>query len=297
MKNRLTVVVVAYNSEDYLGDCLESLYSQTAVPNLKVVVVDNASKDCSIFSSLTARFPNLGVLYNSENLGFAKACNQGIACFPASYYLLLNPDCVVLANAVEKCLNYLDTKPDIGILGCRVQNPDGSLQLACRRSIPRPSVAFYRLTGLSRLFPASPRFGRYNYTYLNDRQANRVDAVSGSFLMFRSEVAEAIGPLDETFFLYGEDLDFCYRAMLAGWTIYYYPEAAVTHHKRKSSSQDPHVNNFHFYNAMKIFYRKHYGAKASALKNRAVFLGIDCLYGLALLKNRLFGRNDVGSQG
>ncbi|RPJ57567.1 MAG: glycosyltransferase family 2 protein [Acidobacteria bacterium] len=297
MKNRLTVVIVAYNSENYLEECLESLYRQTAVPDLKVVVVDNASADRSIFPVLQARFPDLGVLLNSENLGFATACNQGINCFPASSYLLLNPDCVVLNDAVGKCLKYLESRPEIGIVGCRVQNPDGSLQLACRRSIPRPSIAFYRLTGLSRLFSRSPRFGSYNYTFLDDRQPHPVDAVSGSFLMFRSEVAEAIGLLDQTFFLYGEDLDFCYRARQAGWIAYYYPEAAVTHHKRKSSSRDPRVNNYHFYNAMKIFYRKHYAASAGSLKERAVFLGIDCLYSLALLRNRLFGRSDVGSQG
>ncbi len=296
MKKRLTVVIVAYNSEAYLDDCLESLYTQTAVPDLNVVVVDNASADRSIFRALQSRFADLSILFNSQNLGFAKACNQGIACFPADSYLLLNPDCVVLNNAVGKCLSFLESKPEIGILGCRVQNPDGSLQLACRRSIPRPSIAFYRFTGLSRLFPRSRRFGRYNYTYLDDRQPHPVEAVSGSFLMFRSALTDSIGLLDETFFLYGEDLDFCYRATLTGWTVYYYPHAAVTHHKRKSSSQDPAVNNFHFYNAMKIFYRKHYRAGAGALKNRAVLLGIDCLYWLTLVRNRLFRRADVGSE-
>jgi len=297
MKNRLTVVVVAHNSADYLEDCLDSLYVQTAVPNLKLVVVDNASADRSIFPALKSRFPDLSILLNSDNRGFATACNQGIRCFPASYYLLLNPDCVVLNNAVAKCLDQLESKPKIGILGCRVQNPDGSLQLACRRTIPRPSVAFYRLAGLSRLFPRSRRFGRYNYTYLDDRESHPVDAVSGSFLMFRSEVTEAIGLLDETFFLYGEDLDFCYRTMRAGWTVYYYADAAVTHYKRRSSSRDPDANNFHFYNAMKIFYRKHYGGTSSPLKNRAILLGIDSLYRLALLRNRFFGRRDVGSEG
>ncbi len=297
MRNLLTVVLVAYNSADCLGECLESLYVETAVTRLKVVVVDNASADRSIFPELQARFPNLSILFNSENVGFAAACNRGITCFPADYYLLLNPDCVILENAVGKCLDYLESRPEIGILGCRVQNPDGSLQLACRRSTPRPSVAFYRLTGLSRLFPRSPRFGKYNYSYLDDGKPHPVDAVSGSFLMFRSGVTDAIGLLDETFFLYGEDLDFCYRATLAGWTVYYYADAAVIHHKRKSSSQDPGVNNFHFYNAMKIFYRKHYAAGAAPLKNRAVLLGIDCLYRLALVRNRVFGRKDVGSQG
>ena len=194
MRKRLTIIIVAYNSGAYLQECLESVYAQTAIPDLSVVVVDNASADRHIFPALQSRFPDLNILFNSENAGFAKACNRGIACFPANSYLLLNPDCVVLDNAVGKCLDYLESHPEIGILGCRVQNPDGSLQLACRRSIPRPSIAIYRLTGLSRLFPRSSRFGRYNYTYLDDRQAHPVEAVSGSCLMFRSAVADSYRP-------------------------------------------------------------------------------------------------------
>jgi len=297
MKNRLTVVIVAYNSQNYLEECLDSLYGQTNVPHLKVVVVDNASADRSIFPVLQARFPDLSLLFNCENLGFAKACNQGINCFPASFYLLLNPDSVVLNDAVGKCLSYLESSSEVGIVGCRVENPDGSLQLACRRSIPRPSTAFYRLTGLGWLFPHSQRFGRYNYTCRDDRETHPVDAVSGSFLMFRSEVLDSIGLLDETFFLYGEDLDFCYRTMLAGWGIHYYSKAAVTHYKRRSSAQDPEASNFHFYNAMKIFYRKHFSASAGPFKNRAVYFGIDCLYRLALLRNRLLRKSNVGSEG
>jgi len=297
MTSRLTVVIVSYNSEAYLEDCLASVYRETAIPNVKVVVVDNASSDRRIFPLLKHRFPDLAIVYNSANLGFAQGCNHGIRAFPACSYLLLNPDCVVSDRAIEKALAYLEQTPEIGIVGCRVQNPDGSLQLACRRSIPRPSTAFYRLTGLSRLFPRSERLGRYNYTYIDDRQAHPVEAVSGSFLMFRAPVSDRIGLLDETFFLYGEDLDFCYRAMQAGWRVCYYPEAVVIHHKRGSSSQDARAGNFHFYNAMKLFYRKHYGLNAGPVKNAMVLAGIECLYRLALLRNRVFRRSDVGSEG
>ncbi|HXK58724.1 MAG TPA: glycosyltransferase family 2 protein [Acidobacteriota bacterium] len=297
MKHRLTIVIVSYNSGDFLPDCLESLYRETQFADYQVVVVDNASADRTVFVDLKQRFDKLAVLFNSENLGFAKACNQGIRAFPAQSYLLLNPDCIILDNAIEKCLCYLEARPEIGIVGCRVQNPDGSLQLACRRAIPRPSTALYRFTGLSRLFPRNKYLGRYNYSYLDDRLTHAVDAVSGSFLMFRSAVGDRIGLLDETFFLYGEDLDFCYRAGLDGWKVIYYPEAIVTHHKRRSSSQDARAANFHFYNAMKIFYRKHQASKAGRLEYAAVLFAIECLYRFALLRNRLLGRSDVGSAG
>jgi GT2 family glycosyltransferase len=206
--NTLTVVTVNYNSRDYLERCVESVYRETSGPALRLVVVDNASEDRD-FRSLQSAYPSLDLIQNEHNLGFATACNQGIRHRPAEFYLLLNPDCEVLDGAVDKCLAFLATRPEIGIVGCRVQNPDGSLQLACRRSIPRPSVALYRLTGLSRLFPRSPRFAAYNLSYLDERAAHEVGAVSGSFLMCRDQVVHDIGGLDEAFFLYGEDLDFC----------------------------------------------------------------------------------------
>jgi GT2 family glycosyltransferase len=237
------------------------------------------------------------LIRNCENLGFARACNQGIRGFPARYYLLLNPDCVVLENAIEKCLNYLEQRPEVGIVGCRVENPDGSLQQACRRSVPRPSTALYKLLGLARLFPKSARFARYNYGHVDAGSEHEVEAVSGSFMLFRAAVIDRIGMLDETFFMYGEDLDFCWRARLQGWKVMYYPGAAVLHHKRQSSTRVPEAGNFHFYNAMKIFYRKHYGERYGRLQQTLVFAAIDLLHLQASVRNRLLGRREVGSKG
>jgi GT2 family glycosyltransferase len=296
---RLAAVIVSYNSEGFLENCVASLRGDAPLPDLAIVIVDNASRDQGFVAQLCNHYPGLTVMLNQENLGFSKACNQGIRACPADYFLLINPDCVVRESALEKCLTYLEAHADVGIVGCRVENPDGSLQLACRRSIPRPSSAFYRLSGLGRLFPRSPRFGRYNYTYLDERATAEVEAVSGSFLMFRAKMAGEIGLLDEDFFLYGEDLDFCRRAGLKGWKVVYYPEATVTHHKRRSSSQNVAAANYHFYDAMKIFYRKHYGEESGVgrLKRRALFLAIDTLHLAARARNRLFGRSDVGSRG
>jgi len=297
LNKRLTAVVVSYNSEDYLGACLDSLFAPAVSSDRQVVVVDNASRDQGFVAQMCNRYAELAVILNEQNVGFSRACNQGIRAYPADYYLLINPDCVAKEQALEKCVCYLDQHPEIGVLGCRVENPDGSLQLACRRAVPRVSTAFYRFSGLSRLFPRSSSFGRYNYTYLDENATAEVEAVSGSFLIFRDELTRQIGLLDEEFFLYGEDLDLCYRAGLRGWKVVYYPEAAVTHYKRRSSSQNAPAANYHFYDAMKIFYRKHWASASLAgrIKTRAVFVAIDAMHLAARARNLLLGRQEVGS--
>lgn len=293
---RLTVVIVNYNSKDYLQACLESLYQQTTNLPFQVVVVDNASDDRD-FRHLHNLYPDLLLLCNTRNLGFATACNQGIRRAPAPYYLFLNPDCVVLDRAVERCMDWLEPRQEIGILGCRVCNPDGSLQRACRRSIPTPASALFRITGLSRLFPGSRRLGRYNLSYLSESESHPVEAVSGSFMLFRQQVVDSIGLMDEQFFLYGEDLDFCYRALQRGWKVYYYSGAQVIHHKRRSSARNSRASNFHYYNAMELFYRKHYLAGAGALERWLVLRSIRSLYGLKRLRQKLGGSREVGSRG
>ena len=292
--NVLTVVIVNYNSTDFLVNCLESLAELIVRDGYQVVVVDNASEDQD-FSQISATYPRITFITNEVNRGFAMACNQGLRRIPAKNYLLLNPDCVVDKGAVEECLAFLQGNIEIGIVGCRVTNPDGSLQLACRRRIPRPSTAFYRLSGLSRLFPNSPRLAAYNLQYVDDGEAHEVEAVSGSFLMFSRHVLKDTGGLDERFFLYGEDLDFCYRAANAGWKIYYYPSARVTHHKNASSRQDIGRTTYHFYKAMDIFYRKHFYTNAGRIERAAVISGISLLYWLKRAKQILFRSSEIGS--
>ncbi len=291
----VSVIIVNFNSTDFLEPCLESLERETSLPH-QVTVVDNASDDQD-FSRLRSRYPATRFLLNDRNRGFAAACNQGIQGSEAEFYLLLNPDTEILEGAIDKTAAFLEAHPPVGIAGCRVENPDGSLQRAARRSIPRPSTAFYQFSGLARIFPASPRFGRYNLTYLNESENCEVEAVSGSFLMFRRALIESIGLLDETFFLYGEDLDFCYRSLLAGWKVYYFAGAKVLHHKGRSSSRRPSASTFHFYDAMKIFYRKHFASTSSRLKNRCVLSAIDGFYFLQLVRQWLTGEKRVGPQG
>lgn len=273
---KLAVVIVNYNAQDYLETCLQSLHAETPNTDFQVVVIDNASDDCD-FSRLRVQFPSTTFVQNNENVGFAAACNQGVRQVPAEFYLLLNPDVRILDRAVEKTVAFLQSRPEAGIVGCRVKNEDGSLQLACRRTIPRPSSALYRFLRLSFLFPRSKTFGQYNLSFMDDNEVHEVEAVSGSFLMFRREVLNAIGYLDEDFFLYGEDLDFCYRALLKRWKIYYFPGAEIIHYKKKSWRRDAKAGSYHYYNAMEIFYRKHYRETANPLQNTLVFLGIRLL--------------------
>lgn len=292
---KLTIVVVNYNSQDYLEKCLESIQQETKETEYQIVMVDNASQDLDL-PRLKGKYPSLHLLLNKTNLGFATACNQGIRAYPADFYLLLNPDCRILDRAIDASLKFLEVHAEVGIVGCRVNNPDGSLQPACRRSIPRPSIALYRFLKLSLLFPRSKRFARYNLSYLDDRQTHSVEAVSGSFLMFRHRVLGNIGYLDESFFLYGEDLDFCYRALLKGWKVFYYPTAQIVHYKYQSSRQNARTSANHYYNAMDIFYRKYYSGQASLLQNALVISGIRLLRLSSRVRQVFRRKHEVGAE-
>lgn len=293
--SKLGIVIVNYNSTDFLLKCLESIYRETCDTSFHVTVVDNASA-CQDFQGIADRYPNLDLLRNSHNLGFSVACNRGIRHHPAEFYLLLNPDCLIEDQAVDKSLAFLESTPEAGIVGCRVNNPDGTLQLACRRSIPRPLAAFYRFTGLSLIFPRSKRFAAYNLSYLSDDEISEVEAVSGSYLLFRHDILETAGFLDESFFLYGEDLDFCLRVTQNGWKVLYFPEAHVTHFKGASSSREVRQSNTHFYKAMETFYRKHFFPRATHLERLLVLTGIRLLHLTRLLLHLIWREKEVGSR-
>ncbi len=273
----LSIIIVNYNSRRFLSACLRSLTQFRGDTAFRVVVVDNASEDQD-FGDLRRDNPEVLFLLNSENRGFSAACNQGIREIDADLYLFLNPDCEVNEGTIDRCADYLRKHPDIGVLGCRVTNPDGSLQLACRRRIPRPSSALYRLLGLSILFPRSKRLAAYNMTYMPPSETHEVEAVSGSFLMFRRSVLDSVGLMDEDYFLYGEDLDFCYRAHRSGWKVVYFADAQVTHYKGMSGISQSRMTLFHYHRSMEIFYRKHYGREAPFLQNWAVVAAIRILY-------------------
>ncbi len=300
----LAVVILNYNRCDLLADCLESLYQHPPRCDLDVWVVDNASPDDSV-AMVQQRFPQAYLLVSAHNGGFAYGNNlalRQILALPAEtparytthypapprstdYILLLNNDTIVPAGALDGLVDYLERHPHAGVVGPKLTLPDGSLDLACRRSFPTPEVALYRMTGLSRLFPRSRRFARYNMTYLHPDEETEVDAVVGACMLLRSGVIREAGLLDEQFFMYGEDLDWAYRIKQYGWHIFYYPAVEVLHYKRASSTRRAIPSIRAFYDAMRIFHRKHFAATTPALLNLGIEAGITVKESIALVRN------------
>ncbi len=253
----LSVIIVNYNVKEFLQQALSSLRKALQGLRAEVFVVDNASDDGSV-QLVRDQFPEVKLILNQKNLGFSRANNLALKQARGEYVVLLNPDTVAQEDTFTKLLRFMQNHPDAGMVGCKILNPDGSLQLACRRSFPTPWVAFTRLAGLSYLFPKSRIFGKYNLSYLPENQVSRVEAISGSFMMMRRQVLEQIGLLDEAFFLYGEDLDYCYRTSQAGWNIYYVPETQIIHFKGESSKRSRLDNLLVFYQSMALFVKKHF---------------------------------------
>jgi len=304
----LAIVIVNYNVCNLLRDCLKSVYASTGAAQggslgFETCVVDNASPDGS--AGMVAReFPQVHLIRNTQNTGYAAANNLGLRYFGFSdqqsaiqnpkskisrYALLLNPDTIVPPDAFVQMIELMDEHPDFGVSGPKLVRLDGSLDLACRRGFPSVEVSFWRLTKLSKIFPHSRRFGRYNMTYLDPDQAAEIDSVVGAFMLVRREAIEQAGLLDEIFWMYGEDLDWAYRIKQCGWKVYYYPQVVVTHVKRASSSQDnagAAKAKYEFDRAMWLFYRKHYQATTPAPIDWLVKLGLG-LKGGAKLKEEM----------
>jgi GT2 family glycosyltransferase len=250
------VIIVNWNAGDYLGRCLDTIYAGNLNETLEVIVVDNNSADRSA-EFIGEKYPQVKLIVNRQNVGFARANNQALQEALGDLILLLNPDTEIKPDTLQIMVDFIQSRPECGIAGCKVLNPDGTLQQACRRNIPTIADAFFKLTGLSRFFPGSPRFSRYNLTYLPADQLAVVDAVSGSFMITRREVVARIGFLDERFFMYGEDLDWCLRARQAGYQNYYFPATSIIHYHGQSSRQRPLRAAYCFYQAMYLFYCKH----------------------------------------
>ncbi|MCA9734195.1 glycosyltransferase family 2 protein, partial [candidate division KSB1 bacterium] len=253
----ISVIIVNYNVKEFVQQVLHSLQkSLTTIPS-EIFVIDNASDDGSQ-KMVTDQFPQVQLIANKQNVGFSRANNQAIHIAKGKYVVLLNPDTITQEDTFSTLLQFMDSHEDAGMATCKVLNPDGSLQLACRRSYPTPWVAFTRLIGLSHFFPKSKLFGRYNLTFLPEDEMSEVEAISGSFMMVRRKALLDIGLLDEEFFLYGEDLDWCYRTIENGWKIYYVPTTQIIHFKGESSKQSRLDGMLIFYRAMALFVKKHF---------------------------------------
>lgn len=269
-KSRVSIVIVNWKTPDLLASCLDSVLADSNSASFDIWVVDNASGDNSL-DILSSRFPTVNVIANDANVGFARACNQAFTRVKGDYILLLNPDTLVVGDAITDMQDYLDTKRACGAVGPKVLNMDGTLQLACRRAFPSPKAAFFRLTYLSRLFPNNPTFAQYNLTYADPNAEMEVDALSGAAMMVRRKAIEHVGLLDEAIFMFGEDIDWCWRFKQAGWTVNYLPAAVVFHHHGASSRLRPVGATINLHKGMEVFYRKHLAPSYPAPFNWLVY--------------------------
>ena len=256
MQLDLSIIIVNYNVKEFLQNLIHSIFKSALNISYEIIIIDNASDDGSV-EFIKDKFPEIKLISNEKNLGFSKANNLGLKIAKGKYLLLLNPDALLREDTLQKMMEFFRNTPDAGLAGCKILNPDGSLQLACRRSFPGPWTSFCKVTGLSTIFPRSRIFARYNLTYLDENQSYEVDAISGSFMMMKREVYEKVGGFDEEFFMYGEDLDLCYRIQKAGYKVYYVHDTQIIHYKGESTKRSSFDETKVFYNAMNLFVKKH----------------------------------------
>ena len=269
----LSVVIVNYNVTYFLEQCLNAVLAASSSLKVQVFVVDNNSVDGSV-EMVQSKFPQVHLIANKENVGFSRANNQALAISDARYSLLLNPDTVVEEDTFTKVVAFMDEHPDAGGLGVRMVDGKGRFLPESKRGLPTPQVAFYKIFGLSKLFPKSKRFGRYHLGYLSEFETNEVDVLSGAFMLMRKETLEKVGFLDETFFMYGEDIDLSYRIQLGGYKNYYFPETKIIHYKGESTKKSSVNYVFVFYRAMVIFAKKHFSQNNAKLFSMAIHFAI-----------------------
>ncbi len=281
----LSIIIVSYNTCDLLLKCLESIRNmEHKTWNMEIIVVDNGSTDDTLtqvskFKSQNQNL-NLKTIYNKENLGFAKANNIGIKASSGRYILLLNSDTIVFPDTLVSMIQFIDTKPEVGVATCRVELPDGRLDPACHRGFPTPWASLTYFLGLEKLFSQSRLFGQYHLGFLPMDKAHEIDSPTGAFYLVRRKVIESVGLLDEDYFMYGEDLDWSYRIKQAGWKVMYYPYVKIIHLKKQSgrAKDDGEIKeetDKYFYETMKTFYQKHYARKYPAIINYLVMLAIE----------------------
>lgn len=279
---KLSVIIVNYNVKHFIEQCLFSVLQASKDLSAEVFVVDNNSVDGSV-ALIKEKFPQVNLIENKENTGFSVANNQAIRQAGGQYILLLNPDTVVQEDTFLKVVNFMDQHPEAGGLGVKMLDGQGNFAPESKRGLPTPAVAFYKMFGLSRLFPASHRFGKYHLSYLPENEINEIDVISGAFMLMRKAVLDTIGLLDETFFMYGEDIDLSYRITKAGYRNYYFPKTQIIHYKGESTKRSSINYVIIFYKAMAIFAKKHFSGSNAFWFNFLIHLAIVLKAGIALI--------------
>ncbi len=297
----LSIVIVTYNSEDLIVDCIDSIYKTCKKNTFEVVIVDNSPNDktMDVVEKVRSKYKNLQFIKTGDNLGFSKANNVGIKKTSGEYLLFLNPDMKVYEKTLDGMMDFMRKTPDAGAATCLVGLINGDPDDASHRGFPTPWRSLSYFSGLSKIFPKSKLFAGYNLTYLDLSKIHEIDALAGSFMIVPRSLGEKLKWWDEDFFFYGEDIDFCYRIKNLGYKIYFVPEFKALHYKGVSSgikkvsqgitkaSKETKINiTNHRFNAMKIFYRKHYINKYPRILTGLIFLGINFKWKMAQLQNK-----------
>lgn len=291
----LSIIIVNSKAKEHIDNCIKSIYDNTDKISFEIIVVDNNSNDGSI-EMLKEKYPDVKTYQNSENVGLIKANNLGIRLAAGRYILLLSPYNIIHDRALEKMVDFMDANSDVGISGCRVEKPNGMLKKSCRRSLPTPVAALFKLSGFGRLLPKEKMLARYRLSDIRENKEIDVDSVSTAFLMFRSCVLEDVRGLDEDYSMYGEDIDFCYRAKKKRWKVKYYPEAKVVYANEQRSRHSSLAENKAYFDAIAMFYGKHLERKTFWPLRFLVYLGIWVFKQFAILRIFLRSRKRSGTK-
>ena len=288
----LSIIIVNYNVKHHLRECLQSIYRSTKRASFEITVVDNNSTDGSV-DMLKSEFPEVKLIENCQNLGFSKATNQGLRENKERYILLLNPDTIVLPNALDRMIEFMEANSHAGALGCRLLYPDGRLQPSCR-SFPTLITAFFENTGLEKLFLRNRIIGRHRIGHWDYNDIREVDQPMGSALMVRREAITQVGLMDEQFHMYYEDVDWCFRIKKRGWKIYFIPLAQIIHYGGQSARLNMAKMRIQRYKSRHKFFRKHYGTLSEWIVKQMDLFGLilKTLYRTAVISvNSMNGNN------
>jgi O-antigen biosynthesis protein len=283
---RLSVIIVSYNVRKLLEECLLSVERAIREIEAEIIVVDNKSEDNSA-EMVAEKFPNVSLIRNQKNLGFSKANNQARTIAAGEYVLFLNPDTVVREDTFSVCLDFMDAHPKAGAMGVKMTDGRGKFLPESKRAVPTPMVAFYKLSGLTALFPRSKKFGRYYLGHLDKDKPHQIEILTGAFFFARKEALDKAGWFDEVFFMYGEDIDLSRRLLQNNYTIHYHPGTSIIHYKGESTRKGSINYVLIFYRAMAIYARKHFNSKGTFLLVFMLFIAIYFRAGLSISKRIL----------
>jgi GT2 family glycosyltransferase len=283
----LSIVIPTYNAHEWIQGCIDSIRLHHPSSGYEIIAVDDCSSDDTV-AIVREKYPDVRLFVNDKNVGFGKTVNEGLRAATGAYILVLNNDTWMHEGALDAMIEFLDTHPDVGIVGPKVLSGDGSLQQQCRRHVPTPTAALFYFTGIAKLFPKNPNVAGYLMTAADEHQTTEVDAVSGACLMVRRTVVDTVQGFDPEYYLYGEDMDFCWRTKLAGWKVVYYPKASITHFGGQGGTAKKKIYaTVEWHRAMWIFYRKHRAPTAAMPERALVYSGIALKTALAVAINTL----------